>query len=100
MPVDNICSVSSVILVFIIIVIIILMPGSPFDIYDGMDRKFIISILEIISPLLQTFFEEFESPCNHGFFNRGDLNDPAVAECVDRGLENLVNFVTEYVVNN
>jgi len=47
-----------------------------------------------------TFFDEFESPCNHGFFNRGDLNDPAVADCVERGLKNLVNFVTEYVVDN
>ena len=60
----------------------------------------IISSQTINTPLLQTFFEEFESPCNHGFFNRGDLDDPAVAACVDRGLENLVNFVTEYVLKN
>ena len=63
-------------------------------------RMLIISSQTINTPLLQTFFEEFESPCNHGFFNRGDLDDPAVAACVDRGLENLLNFVTEYVLNN
>jgi len=47
-----------------------------------------------------TFFEEFDSPCNHGFFNRGDLTDPAVADCVQRGLDNLVSFVKQYVVEN
>lgn len=46
-----------------------------------------------------TFFEEFESPCDHGFFNRGDLADPAVAECVQRGLTYLKDFVTQYVIN-
>ena len=48
----------------------------------------------------QTFFEEFESPCDHGFFNRGDLEDPAVAECVQRAMDLTINFLTQYVVNN
>jgi len=47
-----------------------------------------------------TFFEEFESPCDHGFFNRGDLEDPVVAECVQRGMELTINFITQYVVRN
>jgi len=47
-----------------------------------------------------TFFEEFESPCDHGFFNRGDLEDPVVAECVQRGMDLTINFITQYVVNN
>jgi len=33
-----------------------------------------------------TYFDEFEDPCSHGFFNRGDLSDPAVKECVDRAM--------------
>jgi len=47
-----------------------------------------------------TFFEEFESPCDHGFFNRGDLEDPVVAECVQRGIDLTIDFITQYVVNN
>jgi hypothetical protein len=46
----------------------------------------------------QTFFEEFDAPCNHGFFPRGDLSDPAVAACVERGLTLLTDCVTKYVV--
>jgi len=46
-----------------------------------------------------TFFEEFESPCDHGFFNRGDLEDPVVAECVQRGIDLTIDFITQYVVN-
>merc|ERR1711941_232595 len=30
----------------------------------------------IASQIIETtFFEEYESPCDHGFFNRGDLED-------------------------
>ena len=72
----------------------LIMKGLRFSIFQNHNLSL------IISPILQTFFEEFESPCNHGFFNRGDLDDPAVAECVNRGLENLVSFLIEYVVNN
>ena len=32
----------------------------------------------------RTVFDEYEDPCGHGFFNRGDLTDPAVAACVDQ----------------
>ena len=64
----------------------------------------IISILLIIIlkhlSLCQTFFEEFESPCDHGFFNRGNLEDPVVAECVQRGLDLTIDFISQYVVNN
>ena len=56
--------------------------------------------VRIMMPMFQTFFEEFDSPCNHGFFNRGDLTDPAVADCVQRGLDNLVSFVKQYVVED
>jgi len=47
-----------------------------------------------------TLFDEFADPCNHGFFNRGDLSDPAVEECVNRAMEQLLDFMTTYVVNN
>eukprot|EP00091_Calanus_sinicus_P018638 TRINITY_DN4321_c0_g1_i8.p1 TRINITY_DN4321_c0_g1~~TRINITY_DN4321_c0_g1_i8.p1 ORF type:complete len:256 (-),score=50.93 TRINITY_DN4321_c0_g1_i8:74-841(-) len=46
-----------------------------------------------------TYFDEFEDPCNHGFFNRGDLTDPAVEECVSRAMDHLVEFMTDYVLN-
>ena len=59
----------------------------------------LIIILRYISPR-QTFFEEFESPCDHGFFNRGDLEDPVVAECVQRGMDLTIDFITQYVLNN
>ena len=48
----------------------------------------------------QTFFEEYESPCDHGFFNRGDLEDPLVAECVQRGMDNTISFITEFVLSD
>ena len=41
----------------------------------------------------RTVFEEFETPCDHGFFNRGDLSDPTVAACVETALENLKHFL-------
>jgi len=55
----------------------------------------------LASTIIQTtFFDEFENPCNHGFFPRGDLSDPAVEECVNRAMEQLLDFITTYVVNN
>ena len=48
----------------------------------------------------QTFFEEYESPCDHGFFNRGDLEDPLVAECVQRGMDNTISFITQFVLSD
>jgi len=44
-----------------------------------------------------TYFDEFEDPCNHGFFNRGDLSDPAVEECVNRAMGQLLEFMTDNV---
>ena len=41
----------------------------------------------------RTVFEEFETPCDHGFFNRGDLSDPTVAAFVETALENLKHFL-------
>ena len=41
----------------------------------------------------RTVFEEYETPCDHGFFNRGDLAAPAVAACVETALENLKHFL-------
>ena len=38
-------------------------------------------------------FDEYETPCDHGFFNRGDLSDPAVAACVETALEHLKHFL-------
>ena len=61
---------------------------------------FLIIIILNYLFLRQTFFEEFESPCDHGFFNRGDLEDPVVAECVQRGIDLTIDFITQYVVNN
>jgi len=46
-----------------------------------------------------TFFEEFEDPCRHGFFNRGDLSDPVVEKCVNRAMKMLLDFMTNYIVN-
>ena len=60
----------------------------------------LIIIISKYLSLRQTFFEEFESPCDHGFFNRGDLEDPVVAECVQRGMDLTINFITQYVLNN
>jgi len=55
----------------------------------------------IASQIIETtFFEEYESPCDHGFFNRGDLEDPLVAECVQRGMENTISFITQFVLSD
>ena len=43
----------------------------------------------------ETFFDEYEDPCIHGFFNRGNLTDPAVAECVDTAMQHLQTFFME-----
>jgi len=47
-----------------------------------------------------TYFDEYSEPCSHGFFNRGDLTDPAVAECVNTAMDHLVMFVETYLVND
>jgi len=44
-----------------------------------------------------TYFDVFEDPCNHGFFNRGDLSDPAVEECVTRAMDQLLEFMNAYI---
>lgn len=55
----------------------------------------------IASQIIETtFFEEYESPCDHGFFNRGDLEDPLVAECVQRGMDNTISFITQFVLSD
>merc|ERR1712215_578663 len=46
-----------------------------------------------------TFFTEYEDPCNHGFFNRGDLSDKAVEACVNRAMADLLEFLMIFVVN-
>jgi len=52
----------------------------------------------LASSIIQTTtFDEYEAPCTHGFFTRGDLSDPAVADCVTRAMENLTNFLNTYI---
>ena len=41
----------------------------------------------------RTVFDEYEAPCEHGFFNRGDLTDPTVAACVDQAWKHLTHFL-------
>ncbi len=43
------------------------------------------------------FFDEFDLPCQHGFFNRGDLSDPVIKECVDRAYAQMVALFETYV---
>ena len=50
------------------------------------------------SNIFQTLFDEYEAPCVHGFFNRGNLSDPGVAECVDSAMVNLITFLGNNVV--
>ena len=49
------------------------------------------------SILSQDYYDEFESPCDHGFFTRGDTEDPAVAACVDRAFATLVILFETFV---
>ncbi len=42
-------------------------------------------------------FETFEDPCTHGYFNRGDITDPVVNECVERTLELLKEFFGQHI---
>ena len=46
----------------------------------------------------QTLFDEYEAPCVHGFFNRGNLSDPGVAECVNSAMVHLITFLGNNVV--
>merc|ERR1712227_1199158 len=48
----------------------------------------------------ETFFDEYEDPCAHGFFNKGNLTDPVVKECVDTAMDHLQTFIKTYVINN
>lgn len=41
----------------------------------------------------RTVFDEYTDPCGHGFFNRGDLTDPAVAACVEQAWQHLTHFL-------
>ena len=43
-------------------------------------------------------FDEYEAPCVHGFFNRGNLSDPGVAECVDTAMAHLITFLEDNVI--
>ena len=43
----------------------------------------------------ETYFDVYEDPCIHGFFNRGNLTDPAVAQCVDTAMQHLQTFFME-----
>jgi len=45
-----------------------------------------------------TMFDEYEAPCVHGFFNRGNLTDPGVAECVDTAMAHLITFLEDNLV--
>ena len=47
---------------------------------------------------VQTMFDEYEAPCVHGFFNRGNLSDPGVAECVDTAMAHLITFLEDNVI--
>ena len=48
--------------------------------------------------VFQTLFDEYEDPCVHGFFNRGNLSDPGVAECVDTAMRHLLTFMEEHLL--
>ncbi len=45
--------------------------------------------------LFQLTIVETASPCDHGYFNRGDLSDPAVEECVEFTYEEMLRFFEE-----
>ena len=54
--------------------------------------------VRIMMPMFQTFFEEFEIRATMDSLT--DLTDPAVADSVQKGLDNLVSFVKQYVVED
>ena len=45
----------------------------------------------------QVYIREFESPCDHGFYNRGDLEDPQVLECVESAYAEMLELFDTYV---
>ena len=53
---------------------------------------------KLMSSVLQTQFDEYEAPCEHGFFNRGDLNDPVVANCVNLAIDHMISFLNTTIV--
>ena len=46
---------------------------------------------------LKVFIREFDSPCDHGFYNRGDLEDPLVLECVESAYADMLALFDAYV---
>ena len=71
---------------------------------DGLASQVIDNVglvfwIRCLSGFFQTFFTEYEDPCNHGFFNRGDLSDKAVEACVNRAMADLLEFLMIFVVN-
>ena len=43
------------------------------------------------------WIESFELPCNHGFFNRGNLSDPLVNQCVELAYSQMLTFFDVYL---
>ena len=40
---------------------------------------------------------QYHDPCTHGFFNRGDLNDPQVSQCVEQAFQDMKTHFQTYV---
>ena len=67
----------------------------------GTNRQtFVFIKTENLRQFFQTLFDEYEDPCVHGFFNRGNLSDPGVAECVDTAMRHLLTFMEEHLVSD
>ena len=45
----------------------------------------------------QTYFQDFYIPCLHGFFNRGNLTNPEVADCVSTAYGQMMELFALYV---
>ena len=57
-----------------------------------------LEINRILSGLfLKVYIREFNSPCDHGFYNRGDLEDPLVLECVESAYAEMLALFDAYV---
>ncbi len=39
-----------------------------------------------------------DPPCTHGYFNRGNLSDPVVVDCIDFTYSEMISFFDEYLV--
>ena len=47
--------------------------------------------------LFKVYIREFDSPCDHGFYNRGDLEDPLVLECVETAFTHMLMLFETYL---